>query len=317
MAMSIHHELPARTGTVHWGYYDAALDPVLTVASGDTVTVHTLSGTPDDLPADGSGYTVLPEHRTVLEQTERGPGPHLLTGPIAVKGAAPGDSLRIDILDIRLRQDWGFNLILPLLGALPDDFPEGRRIHIAIDRERSRVRMPWGLEFPAAPFFGCMGTAPPAGWGRQTSIVPRAFGGNMDNRDLVAGTTLHLPVFHDGGLLSVGDGHAAQGHGEVNVTAVETALTGTFRITLERNTQIDLPWAETPGHVMTMGFDEDLDDAVKQALRAMIGLVRARTGLSPDDAYTLCSVAGDIIVTQVVDGNKGIHMMLPEWALVR
>ncbi len=244
-----------------------------------------------------------------------GPGPHLLTGPVAVDGAAPGDSLKIEILDIKLRQDWAFNKILPLFGALPDDFPEARRIHIAIDRERGRVRMPWGLEFPAAPFFGCMGTAPPAGWGRQTSIVPRAFGGNMDNRDLVAGTTLHLPVFHAGGLFSAGDGHAAQGHGEVNVTAVETALTGTFRLTLEKNTQIELPWAETPDYVMTMGFDEDLDDAVKQALRAMIRLVRARVGLSADDAYTLCSVAGDLIVTQVVDGNKGIHMMLPNWAL--
>jgi len=313
--MSSHHELPARVGTVHWGYYDAALDPVLTITSGDTVTVHTLSGTPDDLPVEGAGFSLLPEHRQVLEGTKRGPGPHLLTGPVAVDGAAPGDSLKIEILDIKLRQDWAFNKILPLFGALPDDFPEARRIHIAIDRERGRVRMPWGLEFPAAPFFGCMGTAPPAGWGRQTSIVPRAFGGNMDNRDLVAGTTLHLPVFHAGGLFSAGDGHAAQGHGEVNVTAVETALTGTFRLTLEKNTQIELPWAETPDYVMTMGFDEDLDDAVKQALRAMIRLVRARVGLSADDAYTLCSVAGDLIVTQVVDGNKGIHMMLPNWAL--
>ena len=313
--MSTHHELPARVGTVQWGFYDAAQPPVLTIASGDTVTVDTLSGTPDDLPPHGSGFTLLPEHRAVLEGTQRGPGPHLLTGPIAVEGAAPGDSLKVEILDIKLRQNWAFNLILPLYGALPEDFPERRCIHIAIDREQGRIRMPWGLEFPAAPFFGCMGVAPPAGWGRQTSIVPRAFGGNMDNRDLVKGATLHLPVFHAGGLLSVGDGHAAQGHGEVNVTAVETALTGTFRVTLEKNTGIKLPWAETPGHIMSMGFDEDLDDAAKQALRAMIGLVRQRTGLSAEDAYTLCSVAADLIVTQVVDGNKGIHIMLPEWAL--
>lgn len=315
--MSAHHELPARVGTVHWGYYDAALPPVLTMASGDTVTVHTLSGNPADLPPDASGFTLLPEHRAVLEGTQRGPGPHLLTGPIAVDGAAPGDSLKIEILDIRLRQDWGFNKIMPLFGALPDDFPEGRWIHIGIDIERARVRMPWGLEFPAAPFFGCMGTAPPAGWGRQSSVQPRAFGGNMDNRDLVKGATLHLPVFHPGGLLSVGDGHAAQGHGEVNITAVETALTGTFRISLEKGTRLDLPWAETPGHVIAMGFDEDLDDAARQALRAMIRLVRDRTGLSAEDAYTLCSVAGDLIVTQVVNGIKGVHMMLPEWALQR
>ena len=313
--MSTHHELPARVGTVQWGFYDAAVPPVLTVASGDTVTVDTLNGTPDCLPPENSGFTVLPDHRAVLDGTARGPGPHFLTGPIAIEGAVPGDSLKVDILDIKLRQDWAYNLIMPLVGTLPEDFPDRRCIHIAIDRERGRVRMPWGLEFPAAPFFGCMGVAPPAGWGRQSSIQPRAFGGNMDNRDLVAGTTLHLPVFHPGGLFSAGDGHAAQGHGEVNVTAVETALTGTFRITLEKNTRLELPWAETPGHIMSMGFDEDLDDAAKQALRAMIKLVRQRTGLSAEDAYTLCSVAADLIVTQTVDGNKGIHVMLPEWAL--
>ncbi|HZD90681.1 MAG TPA: acetamidase/formamidase family protein [Pseudolabrys sp.] len=313
--MSTHHDLPAQVGTVQWGFYDAAVAPVLTVASGDTVTVNTLSGTPDNLPPDNSGFTLLPEHRAVLDGTPRGPGPHLLTGPIAVEGAVPGDALKIEILDIKLRQDWGYNLILPLLGALPEDFPQARIIHIAIDRARGRIRMPWGLEFAAAPFFGCMGVAPPVGWGRQSSIQPRPFGGNMDNRDLVAGTTLHLPVFHPGGLFSAGDGHAAQGHGEVNVTAVETALTGTFRITLEKGASTGLPWAETPGHLMSMGFDEDLDDAAKQALRAMIALIRQRTDLSAEDAYTLCSVAADLIVTQVVDGNKGIHAMLPLWAL--
>ncbi len=313
--MSSHHDLPAHPGTVHWGYYDAALAPVLTVRSGDTVTLHSVSGRREDLPPQDSGFTVLPEHLAVIERSERGPGPHMLTGPVAVEGAMPGDSLRIEILDIKLRQNWGYNRHMPLLGALPEEFPEAHRIHIAIDTARGRVRMPWGLEFAAAPFFGCMGVAPPAAWGRQTSIVPRVFGGNMDNRDLVTGTTLHLPVFHDGGLFSAGDGHAAQGHGEVNVTAIETALAGTFRITLEKGASTGRPWAETPGHVMTMGFDEDLDDAVKQALRAMIALVRARTGLSADDAYALCSVAGDLIVTQVVDGNKGIHMMMPLWAL--
>ncbi len=313
--MSTHHALPARVSTVQWGVYDAAVPPVLTIASGDTVTVESVSGSDEHLPAADSGFTLLPEHREILAKTPRKLGPHILTGPIAVAGAEPGDSLKIDILDIKLRQDWGYNLIMPLRGTLPEDFPERRCIHIAIDRERGRIRMPWGLEFDAAPFFGCMGVAPPAGWGPQSTIEPRAFGGNMDNRDLVVGTTLHLPVFHPGGLFSAGDGHAAQGHGEVNVTAVETALTGAFRITLEKGASTGLPWAETPGYLMSMGFDEDLDDAAKQALRAMISLIRQRTNLSAEDAYTLCSVAGDLIVTQMVDGNKGIHVMLPDWAL--
>jgi acetamidase/formamidase len=302
---------------VQWGFYDAAVTPVLTVKPSDTVTVDSVSGGLENLPPEGSGFTVLSEHRAILDKTPRGPGPHLLTGPIAVDGAQPGDALKIEILDIQLRQNWGFNFNRPLMGALPDDFPNARQIHIALDGARGKARMPWGLEVPAAPFFGCMGVAPPAAWGRQTSVIPRAFGGNIDNRELVAGTTLYLPVFHPGGLLSVGDGHAAQGHGEVNLTAIETALTGTFRLSIDKAAGLKLPRAETSTHVITMAFDVDLDQAAKIALREMIDLIVEKAGLSPDDAYALCSVAADLVVTQVVDGNKGIHVTLPRWALAK
>ena len=315
--MSTHHTLKAQPGTVQWGFYDAAVTPVLTIKSGDTVTVDSVSGGPESLPPEGSGFTVLPEHRDILAKAARGPGPHILTGPIAVDGAQPGDALKIEILDIQLRQNWGFNFHRPLLGALPDDFPNARQIHIALDGARGKARMPWGLEVPTAPFFGCMGVAPPAAWGRQTSVIPRAFGGNIDNRELIAGTTLYLPVFHPGGLLSVGDGHAAQGHGEVNLTAIETALTGTFRISIEKAAGLKLPRAETPTHVITMAFDVDLDQAAKIALREMIDLIGEKAGPSPEDAYALCSIAADLVVTQVVDGNKGIHVTLPRWALAK
>jgi acetamidase/formamidase len=315
--MSTHHKLTTQLDTVHWGCYDAALAPVLTIKSGDTVTVDSISGGPESLPPEGSGFTVLSEHREILAKTPRGPGPHLLTGPIAVDGAQPGDALKVEILDIQLRQNWGFNLTRPLLGALPDDFPNARQIHIGLDAARAKARMPWGLEVPTAPFFGCMGVAPPAAWGRQTSVVPRAFGGNIDNRELVAGTTLYLPVFHPGALFSVGDGHAAQGHGEVNLTAIETALTGTFRLSIEKAKGLTLPRAETPTHVITMAFDTDLDQAVTVALREMIQLICDTAGLAPEDAYALCSVAADLVVTQVVDGNKGIHVTLPRWALAK
>jgi acetamidase/formamidase len=315
--MSTHHTLKAQPGTVQWGHYDAEVAPVLTIKSGDTVTVDSISGGLDHLPPEGSGFTVLPEHRAILAKTPRGPGPHLLTGPIAIEGAQPGDALKVEILDIALRQDWGYNLTRPLLGALPDDFPDARQIFIGLDAARGKARMPWGLEVPTAPFFGCMGVAPPAAWGRQTSVIPRAFGGNIDNRELVAGTTLYLPVFHPGGLLSVGDGHAAQGHGEVNLTAIETALTGTFRISIEKAAGLKLPRAETPTHVITMAFDVDLDQAVTVALREMIQLIGEKAGLSPEDAYALCSIAADLVVTQVVDGNKGIHVTLPRWALAK
>ena len=157
---------------------------------------------------------------------------HILTGPIAVKGAAPGDVLEVDILDVQLRQDWGYNLIRPLAGTLPDDFHETRLINIPLDRKRMVGRLPWGLDLPLAPFFGVMGVAPPPAWGRITSLIPRAMGGNLDNKELGAGAKLYLPVFVPGALFSCGDGHGVQGDGEVCVTAIETALQGRFRLTL-------------------------------------------------------------------------------------
>jgi len=313
--MSKHHTVPCGPSTVHWGYYDAAVAPVLTIQSGDTVTMESVSGAPEHLPPSGSGFTVLPEHHAILAEIGRGPGPHILTGPVAVEGAEPGDALKVEILDVSPRQDWGYNLTRPLGGALPDDFPDARIIHIAIDIARKTARMPWGLTVPLAPFFGCMGTAPPPAWGAQTSVVPRAFGGNIDNKELVAGTTLYLPVFAPGGLFSVGDGHGTQGHGEVNITAIETALRGTFRLTVEKGAHLKRPRAETPTHLLTMAFDPDLDQAMLQALRDMIDLIGKQTGLSREDAYALCSIAADLAVTQVVNQNKGIHCALPRWAL--
>jgi acetamidase/formamidase len=313
--VSQHHTVACSPQTVHWGYFDAAQPPVLTIKPGDTVTMESVSGAPNHLPPSNSGFTVLPEHRAIHAEVSNGPGPHILTGPVAVEGAEPGDALKVEILDVTLRQNWGYNLTRPLSGALPDDFPDARIIHIAIDTARKVARMPWGLSVPLEPFFGCMGTAPPPAWGRQTSVVPRAFGGNIDNKELVAGTTLYLPVFQAGGLFSVGDGHAAQGHGEVNLTAIETSLRGTFRLGVEKKAHLKRPRAETPTHVITMAFDPDLDQAMVEALRDMIALVNRQSGLSRDDAYALCSLAADLKVTQVVNGSRGVHCSLPRWAL--
>ena len=307
--------LRAGVGTVHRGFFDAALPPVLTIASGDTVEVTTLSGSLEDLPDARSGLTVLPEHRAVLADVAPGPGPHLMTGPIAVSGAQPGDELIVEIVAMELRQDWGWNLIMPQKGTLPDHFPKMRRIHVGIDRGRGILTMPWGLALKAAPFFGIIGVAPPAAAGRVTSVIPGAFGGNIDNKHFGAGATLHLPVFTAGALLSVGDGHALQGDGEVCLTAIETGLAGTLRITLARNTGIARPWAETPSHVITMAFDPDLDVAAASALREMITLIERATGLSAADAYSLCSIAADMHVTQLVNLHKGIHVMLAKSAL--
>ena len=305
----MRHHLNANAETCHWGFFDAARKAVLTIDSGDQVTVDTLTGSPDYIPA--SGFHVPPELAEVHARAERlEGGPHILTGPVAVRGAKPGQVLEVRIIDVKLRQDWGFNLIRPLAGTLPDDFHERRLIHIPLDDKRNVGRMPWGLELPLAPFFGVMGVAPPPAWGRINSIVPRTHGGNIDNKELVAGSTLFLPVVVDGALFSCGDGHGAQGDGEVCVTAIETALQGTFELIVRDDLSFTYPRAETPEHYITMGMDPDLDQCAVIALRDMLSLICERTNLSKEDAYALCSVAADLHVTQTVNGSKGIHVML-------
>ena len=313
--MGAHHILAADAGTVHRGTFDAAIAPVLTIESGDTVEITSLSGDPGDLPAAQSGFTVSAEHRRVLERVAPGLGPHFMTGPIAIKGAKPGDELVIDVLAMELANDWGWNLTRAGKGTLPDDFPDERRMHIGIDRQRRVVKMPWGLELPAAPFFGVIGVAPPPGDGPLTSVIPRAWGGNIDCKHLGAGARLHLPVFNDGALLSAGDGHALQGDGEVCLTAVETGLRGTLQVTLARQTGIAGPWAETPTHIIALAFDPDLDVAAQSAVRAMVRLIQRLGGLPATDAYTLCSIAADVHVTQLVNVHKGAHVMVAKSAL--
>ena len=238
-----------------------------------------------------------------------------MTGPVHVEGAEPGDMLQVDILDLEFRLDWGFVSILPLLGTLPDEFTEYETVHADIDAARGTCRLPWGTELPLAPFFGILGTAPPAAWGPVGSAVPRAFGGNMDNKELTVGTTLYLPVFNAGGGFYAGDGHGVQGDGEVCITALETGLTGTVRLTVRKDLRDAWPFAETPTDLMSIGLHESLDEAMRQAVRGMIRLVCDRTSLTRNQAYMLCSLAGNLRITQTVDGNKGVHMMLPKAAL--
>jgi acetamidase/formamidase len=312
------HRLDAAPDTVHWGFFDASLKPVVTVESGDEITMSTLSGAPEAMPQSSSGLTVPAAlsaiHATVPQKLN---GPHIMTGPVAVRGAKVGQVLEVRIKTIELNYDWGYNFIRPLAGALPDDFANARLIHIPLDRKRRVGRLPWGLELPLKPFFGVMVVAPPPAWGPIASPPPRRNGGNMDNKELIAGTTLYLPIYVDGALFSVGDGHGVQGDGEVCITAIETGLIGTFELHLRDDMTLEWPMAETPTHVITMAFDPDLDDAVVIALRDMIKLICAHTKLSREDAYTLCSLAADLRITQVVNGSKGVHIMLEKAHLVR
>jgi acetamidase/formamidase len=311
------HVLKSTPETVHWGFFDGSLPPVLTVESGDCVVIECVSGNPEWLPPPSSGFTILPELADIHTRAKRGTGNHILTGPVYVRGAAVGDVLEVKIIDIELRQDWGFNLFRAYMGTLPEDFPYYRLIHVALDRKTNTAVLPSGLRVPMAPFFGQLAVAPPVAFGRQNSKEPREFGGNLDCKDLTAGSTIYLPVWNDGALFSTGDGHAAQGHGEVNGTAVETALKGTFELRVRKDLGWKLPRAETPTHYIAFGLDADLDDAARQALRQMIDWVVSLTGIPREEAYALCSFAADLHVTQTVNNVKGVHAMIAKSILQR
>ncbi|MBD3678814.1 MAG: acetamidase/formamidase family protein [Rhodobacteraceae bacterium] len=302
--------LKATPETCAWGYFDATLPPVAEIDSGETIVIETVSGSPEQLPPSGGGFHVPPELLDIHAKSPRQLPGHILTGPVAVRGAKPGHVLEVQVLDVTIRQDWGWNIIRPLAGTLPDDFQTGRTTIIPLDTEAGVATLSWGLKLPLKPFFGVMGVAPPPNWGRISTIQPRAHGGNLDLKELVTGSTLYLPVHAEGALFSCGDGHGAQGDGEVCVTAIETALTGTFKLTLREDMSLHTPRAETPTHLITMSLHEDLDRCAERALRDMINWICAETGLSREDAYMLCSLAGDLRITQTVNGNKGVHMMM-------
>ncbi len=307
--MSKHHVIPPTPEMMVWGYLDAALKPVLEVASGDTVTLSSFpAGGKECLPPDDG--LIAPAYKKALDTLERGPGAHFITGPVFVTGAEPGDVLQVDILDVKVDDKWGFVAILPLLGTLPEEFLPYETIHPKVDHARNVCVLPWGKEIPLEPFFGIMAVAPPPQWGRVGSPVPRSFGGNMDNKELHPGTTLYLPVYNKGALFSAGDGHGVQGDGEVCITALETGVTGTFRLTVRKDLKFDWPFAESATQLMSIGLDEDLDTAARQAVREMVKHVCLRTSLTRNQAYMLCSLAGNLRVTQTVDGNKGVHMLM-------
>jgi acetamidase/formamidase len=311
------HILHATPETIHWGYFDGSLTPALTVDSGDRVTIECVSGNPEWMPPEGSGFEVLPDLKLIHEKAKRGSGNHILTGPIYVNDAKIGDVLEVRILDIELRQNWGFNLFRAYMGTIPDDFPYYRMIHVALDKATNMATTPSGLKVPMAPFFGQLAVAPPKAYGRQNSKEPREFGGNLDCKDLVAGTTIYLPVWNDGALFSTGDGHAAQGHGEVDGTAIETSLKGTFEFHVRKDLRWTMPRGETPTHLITFGLDADLDDAAQQALKAMIDWIVMLTGIHKDEAYALCSFAADLHITQTVNNIKGVHAMIAKSILQR
>ena len=308
------HDLKASVATVHRGFFDASLKPVLTIDSGDIVRLETASGNPRYFESIGVPKDRIPaELYAVFEGVEdTGRGDHTLNGPIAIRGAEPGDMLEIRIRSVDVRLPIAGQSFVPNRGLLPDEFPYEKSRVTWIDVDRKVVQFAPGLEFPAKPFWGVIGVAPPASMGRVSSGPPNVFGGNLDNRDLGAGSTLYLPVHVSGALLSIGHGHAMQGHGEVSLSAVETSLKGEIQVVLHKGRRLRWPRAETPTHYITMGLDPDLDEAARIATHEMLDFLVETKKLSREDAYLLASAAMDLIVTQVVDVTKGIHAMIPK-----
>jgi len=310
------HRLEATPATVAYGYYWAEAPPVLRIASGDVIDVDTLlTNTPAGLERAGlpPDQVQASLRRIVSDVTgdRRGPGGHILTGPVFVDGAEPGDVLEVKVLSIDLPIDYGYT---GCSGFLPDNCDRGAPVKIVrLDRAAMTAEYFPGVVVPLAPFFGSMGVAPPAAVGRMSSNPPSRMAGNLDNRELVAGSTLFIPVFVPGALFAVGDGHAAQGDGEVSQTAIETSLRGRLQLTVRKGERLSWPRAETPTDYISMGADPDLTEATRIAVQEMVDFVSRTRGLTKHEAYQLVSVAGHVAVTQLVDKpTMGVHVRLPK-----
>jgi acetamidase/formamidase len=310
------HRLEATPSTVAYGYYWSEATPALKIASGDIIDVDTLlTNSPAGLEKAG----VPPEkvqaslRRIVAEVTgdRRGPGGHILTGPVYVEGALPGDVLEVKVLSIDLPLDYGYN---GCAGFLPEncDRSVGQKI-VALDRTAMTAEFFPGIVIPLKPFFGSMGVAPPPEVGRVSSNPPSRFAGNMDNKELTAGSTLYIPVFVPGALFAVGDGHAAQGDGEVDQTAIETSLRGRLQLTVRKGEMLNWPRAETATDYISMGADPDLTVATRIAIQEMVDFLARTRKLTTHQAYQLVSVAGNVAVTQLVDRpTMGVHVKMPK-----
>lgn len=309
----VHHVLKATCKTVHLGGFSPQLKPALVVDSGDRITVETYTGyyVYEQAPPE----FVTPEFLEICQHLppdrKVGPGPHLLTGPIYINNAQPGDVLEIILEEISPRLAIGFNAIRTGWGALPQRFSSPKLRFIPLDLANNTATFPpnSAIQIPLKPFFGILGVAIPAK--SQSSIPPGFYGGNLDNQELVTGSRIFLPIFVPGGLFSIGDGHAVQGDGEVNVTALETSMNGTFQIKLHQNLKLKSPIAETPTHLITMGFAPILEEALQFALNQMIDWLQTYRNMNAEDAYVLASLAVDFHITQVVNSpQKGVHGML-------
>lgn len=294
------------------GYYDRTSPPALRIKSGDIVEIRTIGvARPEALEAAGvASADIEPELRDIMRSSKQERG-HFLTGPVYIEDAEPGDVLEVQIGEIRLVTPYAYNAMGPN-GVLARDFDIGARRLIPLDRARMVGLWGPGIEVPLRPFFGSLGVAPPESKGRVASGPPGIHAGNLDNRELIAGTRLFIPVHAKGALFQVGDGHAAQADGEVDQTGLETSLAGVFRLTVRKDMKLKWPRAETPAHYIAMGLDPDLNEAARLCVTEAVDFLVAEKGMKRGDAYMLASVAVDLRITQLVDRTKGVHAMIPK-----
>ena len=308
------HRLQATPATISYGYYWHEAAPVLRIASGDIIDVDTLlTNTPNRLEASGVPPDQIQQSlRTIVSEVtgdRRGPGGHILTGPVFIEGAEPGDALEVKVLSIDLAIDYGYN---GCSGFIPSNCDKSVPQKIfKLDSKQMTSEFKPGIVIPLKPFFGSMGVAPASELGRVSSNPPGRHAGNLDNRLLVAGSTLFIPVFVPGALFSVGDGHAAQGDGEVDQTAIETSLRGKLQLTVRKGMTLTWPRAETATDYIAMATDEDLKVATTVAIQEMVDFLAASKNMTKHEAYQLVSIAGHVAITQLVDRPVyGVHVTM-------
>jgi acetamidase/formamidase len=310
------HRLEATPATIAYGYYWSEAKPVLRIASGDILDVDTLlTNTPAGLQRAGvADDRIQASLKAIVGEVtgdRRGPGGHILTGPVYVESAQPGDVLEVKILSIDFPIDYGYN---GCSGVLPQNCDPAipSRI-IPLHAETMTADFAPGIVIPLHPFFGSIGVAPAPELGRVSSNPPGKHAGNLDNRELGVGSTLFIPIFAPGALFEVGDGHAAQGDGEVDQTAIETSLRGRIQLTVRKDMKLTWPRAETATEYISMATDPDLTVATRTAIQEMVDFVASTRKMTKHQAYQLVSIAGNVAVTQLVDKpNVGVHVRLPK-----
>ncbi|MBT8488554.1 MAG: acetamidase [Gemmatimonadetes bacterium] len=345
------HFVPSTAENLNWGWFPIDKDPVLTVQSGETVRINTIThvgATQNEEPVAYLTGLGIPREEVLQDvidfwasrdgRQREGTSGHTITGPIYVDGAEPGDMLEVQILEITTRVPWGANNTSPRGGVFSTSYPGYRDGDPTLDMEPMRHVIRTGMagdrevafvsediQVPLAPFMGIMAVAPDPVVGQpsvtvegvQGSRAPGAFGGNMDVKDLTAGTTLYLPVFHPGARFYVGDPHGVQGDGEVSGTAIEQSLAGTFRLVLHKDVPISMPRAENDTHYMIMGIDLDLDRAARHATWEVVHFLQAEKGLTASEALSLASIAVDFRVSEVVDLTQVVTGFIPKSIFLR